>query len=115
MSDGQGHGAHAHIAPPSMYYKVFFALIIGTVLTVAAAKVDMGPLNNVVMLLIAATKATLVILFFMHVRWSSRLTWLVVASGFFWLLILFGITMTDYLTRGWVPGTGTPGVELSGR
>ena len=41
----------------------------------------------------------------MHVRWSSRLTWLVVAAGFFWLLILFGITMTDYLTRGWVEGT----------
>jgi len=57
------------------------------------------------MLGIAMTKALLVILYFMHVRWSTRLTWLVVASGFFWLLILFGITMTDYLTRGWVEGT----------
>jgi len=62
-------------------------------------------MNNVLMLGIAITKALLVILFFMHVRWSTRLTWLVVASGFFWLLILFGITMTDYLTRGWVEGT----------
>ena len=57
------------------------------------------------MLGIAMTKAVLVILFFMHVRWSTRLTWVVVASGFFWLLILFGLTMMDYMTRGWVEGT----------
>jgi cytochrome c oxidase subunit 4 len=88
-----------------MYYMVFGALIVGTVLTVAAAKVDMGALNNVVMLAIACTKASLVILFFMHVRWSSRLTWVVAMAGFFWLLILFGIGMSDYLSRGWVPGT----------
>ena len=94
-----------HVAPKSMYYAVFGALIVGTVLTVGAAKVDMGPLNNIVMLAIACTKATLVILFFMHVRWSSRLTWVVAMSGFFWLLILFGIGMSDYLSRGWVPGT----------
>lgn len=95
---------HAHIAPKSMYYKVFGALILGTLLTVAAAKIDMGPLNNVVMLVIACTKATLVILFFMHVRWGSRLTWVVAMSGFFWLLILFGV-LGDYVSRGWVPGT----------
>jgi cytochrome c oxidase subunit 4 len=88
-----------------MYYTVFGALIVGTALTVGAAEVDLGALNNVVMLAIACTKALLVILFFMHVRWSSRLTWVVAASGFVWLLILFGITMTDYLTRGWVVGT----------
>jgi cytochrome c oxidase subunit 4 len=94
-----------HVAPKSMYYMVFGALILGTFLTVAAAKVDMGPLNNIVMLAIACTKASLVILFFMHVRWSSRLTWVVAMSGFFWLLILFGIGMSDYMSRGWVPGT----------
>ena len=94
-----------HVAPKSMYYAVFAALMVGTALTVAVAFKDMGPLNNVLMLGIAITKALLVILFFMHVRWSTRLTWLVVASGFFWLLIMFGITMTDYLTRGWVQGT----------
>jgi len=88
-----------------MYYAVFAALIIGTALTVAVAFVDLGALNNVVMLGIAITKATLVVLYFMHVRWSSRLTWVVAASGFFWLLILFGLTMQDYFTRGWVPGT----------
>ena len=94
-----------HVAPKTMYYWVFIALIVGTGLTVAAAEVDMGPLNNIVMLAIACTKALLVILFFMHVRWSSRLTWVTVASGFFWLLILFGLTMTDYMSRGWVQGT----------
>jgi cytochrome c oxidase subunit 4 len=94
-----------HVAPKSMYYMVFGSLIVGTLLTVGAAKVDMGPLNNVVMLAIACTKATLVILFFMHVRWSSRLTWVVAMAGFFWLLILFGIGMSDYLSRGMVPGT----------
>jgi cytochrome c oxidase subunit IV len=94
-----------HVAPKTMYYWVFIALIVGTGLTVAAAEVDMGPLNNIVMLAIACTKALLVILFFMHVRWSSRLTWVTVASGFFWLLILFGLTMTDYMSRGWVEGT----------
>ena len=57
------------------------------------------------MLTIALTKAALVILFFMGVRWSSRLTWVVAASGFVWLLILFGITMSDYLSRGWMVGS----------
>jgi cytochrome c oxidase subunit 4 len=104
MSDGQAHFGHAHIAPASMYFAVFAALIVGTVLTVAAAKVDMGLLNNVVMLLIACTKATLVILYFMHVRWSSRLTWVVAMAGFFWLLLLFAV-VGDYMSRGWVPGT----------
>jgi cytochrome c oxidase subunit IV len=94
-----------HVAPKSMYYAVFAALIVGTALTVAVAFVDLGAMNNVLMLGIASTKALLVILFFMHVRWGSRLTWVVAASGFVWLLILFGITMTDYLTRGWVEGT----------
>ena len=94
-----------HVAPKSLYYAVFAALIVGTMLTYAAALVDMGALNNVVMLAIALTKALLVILFFMHVRWGTRLTWVVVASGFFWLLILFGLTMMDFLTRGWVEGT----------
>ena len=94
-----------HVAPKGIYYAVFLALILGTFLTVVAAKIDLGAMNNVVMLAIACTKAMLVILFFMHVRWSTRLTWVVVASGFFWLLILFTLTMNDYLTRGWVEGT----------
>jgi cytochrome c oxidase subunit 4 len=94
-----------HVAPKSMYYTVFLLLLFGTGLTVAVAFWDLGPMNNVIMLGLAMTKALLVILFFMHVRWGTRLTWLVAASGFVWLLILFGITMSDYLTRGWVEGT----------
>ena len=87
-----------------MYFKVFAALIVGTILTVVAAKVDMGALNNVVMLAIAGTKASLVILFFMHVRWGTRLTAVVAMAGFFWLILLFTI-IGDYISRGWVPGT----------
>ncbi len=94
-----------HIASTRIYYLVFTALLVGTGLTYAAALVDFGFFNNVVMLFIAVTKAALVILFFMGVRWSSRLTWVVAASGFVWLLILFGITMFDYLTRGWMFGS----------
>ena len=94
-----------HVAPKSLYYLVFGALMIGTVLTVIVARFDLGPLNNIVMLTVACAKALLVVLFFMHVRWSSRLTWVIAASGFFWLLILFVLTMSDYLSRGWMPGS----------
>jgi cytochrome c oxidase subunit 4 len=94
-----------HVAPKRLYYLVFFALAVGTLLTVLVAKFDLGPLNNIVMLTIACTKALLVVLFFMHVRWGTRLTWVVAGAGFFWLLILFSITMADYASRGWVQGT----------
>ena len=94
-----------HVAPKSLYYTIFAALMVGTILTVVVAYFDLGFLNNVVMLVIACTKAMLVILFFMHVRWGTRLTWVVAGSGFFWLLILFTITMSDYMSRGWMPGT----------
>ncbi len=95
----------SHIASTKLYYSVFTALIVGTVLTYLAALVDFGFMNNVVMLTIAVAKALLVILFFMGVRWSSRLTWVVAGSGFFFLLIMFSITMSDYLTRGWLVGS----------
>jgi cytochrome c oxidase subunit 4 len=94
-----------HVAPKSLYYMIFAALMIGTIITVAVAFVDLGYMNNVVMLTIACAKALLVVLFFMHVRWSTRLTWVVVGSGFFWLLILFVLTMSDYMSRGWMPGS----------
>ena len=97
---------HGHVASVKMYLTIFFALMIGTALTVAAAYVDLGFLNTAVALGIAVTKATLVILFFMHVRWASRLTWVVVAGSVFWLILMFAIAMTDYLSRGWM---GVPG------
>jgi cytochrome c oxidase subunit IV len=94
-----------HVAPTSLYYTIFGALMVGTVLTVVVAFFDLGFLNNIVMLTIAVTKAMLVVLYFMHVRWSSRLTWLVAGSGFYFMLILFVFTMMDYLTRGWMVGS----------
>jgi cytochrome c oxidase subunit 4 len=93
------------VAPLKLYITIFLALMVGTALTVWVAFFDLGPLNNLVMLAVAVAKATLVVLYFMHVRWGSRLTWIVVVSGFFWLLIMFTFTMSDYLSRGWIPGT----------
>jgi cytochrome c oxidase subunit 4 len=88
-----------------LYIAIFLALMVGTAITVLVAFYDLGPMNNVVMLAIAISKALLVVLFFMHVRWGSHLTWVVAGSGFFWLLIMFGFTMTDYLSRGWMAGS----------
>ena len=93
--------AEPHIVPKSTYYLIFTALMAGTGLTVAAAFVDMGVFNNVVALTIAVVKAMLVVLFFMHVKYSPRLTWLVVISSIFWLFLLLFMTLSDYLTRGW--------------
>jgi cytochrome c oxidase subunit IV len=97
--------SEGHIAPLRLYFTIFAALMVGTVITVWIAFFDLGPLNNVVMLGIACTKALLVVLYFMHVRWSTRLTWVFAGAGFFWLLILFSLTMADYMSRGLVPGT----------
>jgi cytochrome c oxidase subunit 4 len=94
-----------HVAPIRLYLTIFAALLVGTAVTVAVAFFDFGAMNNVIMLAIAITKALLVVLFFMHVRWGTRLTWVVAGAGFFWLLILFTITMSDYMTRGWIAGT----------
>jgi cytochrome c oxidase subunit 4 len=93
-----------HVVPPRTYVGVFAALMVGTILTVVAAGQDFGVFNNAVALGIAVTKATLVVLFFMHVKYSSRLTWLVVASGFVWLVILLAITLSDYYSPLLTPG-----------
>jgi cytochrome c oxidase subunit 4 len=93
-----------HIVSRGIYYAVFAALIVMTTITVLVARIDLGPLNAVVALAIAVFKAMLVVLFFMHVRYSSSLTRVVVASGVFWLLIMILFMMSDYLTRpGWPP------------
>jgi cytochrome c oxidase subunit 4 len=102
-----------HLVPVRTYLAVFAALLVLTLATVAAARVDLGepevggfriPVNVVVALSIACLKAILVILFFMHVKYSGPLVQLVVASAFVWLFILIAITMSDYLTRGWLLG-----------
>ena len=90
-----------HIVPLKIYFLIFFALILGTALTVAIAYVDLGFLNTPIALLIALGKASLVILFFMHVKYSHKLVGLFSLAGFFWLLILLVMTMQDYYTRGW--------------
>ena len=89
-----------HISPKSTYYAVFAALMIGTAITVAVAFVNLGSFNFPVAIGIAITKATLVILFFMHAKYSSQLTKLFVGTAFFFLAILLGLSLTDYLSRG---------------
>ena len=89
-----------HVSPIRNYILVFSALMLGTALTVAAAYLDLGPLNNVVAMGIALLKASLVVMFFMHVKYSSRMIVLCVVSAIFWLSILFILTLADYATRG---------------
>ena len=90
-----------HIVPRTTYFAVFGALIVLTAVTVIAANFDFGRMNDVVAMTIAVTKMMLVLLFFMHVRYSSRLIWVVVAGMFFWLVILLTLTLTDYSSRTW--------------
>src|SRR5438105_2457402 len=91
-----------HIVPVRVYLVIFAILMAGTILTVVAAKIDFpGPLNAVMALTIAAFKATAVVLYFMHARYSSRLIWVIVAAALFWMAILFALTFSDYSTRGW--------------
>ena len=92
-----------HVVPVRIYLLIFAALIVLTAVTTFVAFVDLGAMNVVVMLLIAFAKATLVVLYFMHVRFTSRLTQLAAASGFAWLAILIGLTLSDVLTRGRTP------------
>jgi cytochrome c oxidase subunit IV len=94
----------SHIVSPKIYYAIFASLMVLTGSTVAVAFVDLGELNIVAALVIAVSKATLVILFFMHLRYSERFTWVMVAAGLAWLAILIGLTLSDILTRAWIPG-----------
>ena len=92
-----------HVVSRKIYFIIFGALMLGTLITVWVANFDLGPWNAVVALTIAVVKATLVVLYFMHVRYSSKLTWVFVGAGIIWLIILFAFTLSDYMTRGWVP------------
>jgi cytochrome c oxidase subunit 4 len=93
-----------HIVPLRIYVTIFLALLVGTTLTVWAGLHDFpGKLNVIIALTIAVIKATLVVLYFMHVRYSSRLIWVVFTSALFWLVILFALTFSDYWTRCWLP------------
>jgi cytochrome c oxidase subunit 4 len=93
-----------HVVSRKIYFGIFGALMVLTALTVWVANFTLpGPLNAIVALSIAVLKATLVVLYFMHVRYSSKLTWVFVCAGIIWLIILFAFTLSDFLTRGWVP------------
>ena len=95
-----------HIVSRTIYFIIFAALMVLTVLTYYVALIDLGRLNAVVALAIAVTKAVLVVLFFMHVRYSTRLTKIVVIAGFFWLALLVVLTLADYFTRSGTSGVG---------
>jgi cytochrome c oxidase subunit 4 len=95
------HSTH-HIVPKSTYYLIFLALMVGTGVTWWVATIDLGAMNNVIMLSIAVTKATLVVLFFMHVKYGSKLTWTIIIASVFWLSIMLALTMNDYFTRTWL-------------
>ncbi len=107
-----------HVTSVRTYLLVFGALMVLTAITVAVSFLHLGIFNDVVALGVAITKGTLVVLFFMHIAHASRLAKLVCVAGFFWLLILFGITLSDYSTREFLPNQdpvptlpAPPGVE----
>jgi cytochrome c oxidase subunit IV len=97
-----GHTEHVeHHLPKNLYFAIFGALMVLTALTVGLAFVNLGQLNIVVALAVAIVKASLVVLFFMHLKYESHLTKVVLGAGVFWLMLLLGIIM-DYVTRSWM-------------
>lgn len=112
MSQSDTH----EIVPLSTYLAVFVALMALTVVTVWIATIDLGDMNVVMALVVATVKAVLVLLFFMHLRHSGKLLWVVMGSSFLFLVILIGFTLSDVLTRGhWQPmGPNLPDFTLSG-
>ncbi len=92
---------HQHIVPPTAYLAVYVTLLVCTGLTTGAAFIDLKAFNPVLALAIACFKGTIVILFFMHVYFSSRLMKLTVAAGFFTFVVLIMMTLSDYMSRSW--------------
>ena len=99
----QDHAEH-HVVPVRTYLIIFAALMVLAVLTVGASFVDLGSLNTFIALTIAVSKAFLIMAFFMHLKYSSKLTLLIALMGFFWLIVFFVITIGDYMARGSIPG-----------
>ena len=97
-----GHSeAEHHIVGPATYAIIFGALLVGTAITIGASYLEMGAWNPVVAIAIACIKATLVVLFFMHIKYSSKLMKLTVGAGVFTFLILVGMSLSDYISRAW--------------
>ena len=101
-----------HVVSPKIYVVILLALLLGTYLTVSAALRDFGPWNIVIALAIASIKAVLVILYFMHARYSSKRTQLVIVCAAFWLIILLALTASDYMTRAQRLSLRTPPAAL---
>jgi cytochrome c oxidase subunit 4 len=99
------YGEHV-VTPISTYVTIFVSLLVLTGVTYVVATQDFGWLNTPIALAVALGKASLVVIYFMGVRYNTPLTKTVVVAGFFWLLIMFGLTLNDYLTRPWI---GVPG------
>jgi cytochrome c oxidase subunit 4 len=93
--------ASHHVVSPMIYVVILVALLVGTALTVGASYINLGIFNPIIALAIACTKAILVVLFFMHVKYSSKLTKLTVFCGIFTFLTLIGMTLADYISRAW--------------
>ncbi len=91
-----------HVVSVKVYVAVFVTLLVMTAATTAISGFDLGPWNTVVALGIAVFKASLVVLFFMHARYSPRLTHMVILAGLFWLALLLLITFSDFASRGWL-------------
>lgn len=106
MANHSEHDYVGHIIPTRIYVAIWVILMVLTGTTVYAATVELGVFNIVVALLIATIKGTLVVLFFMHLRYSTKLTMVTVIASIFWLFILFSLTMTDYISRAWSTYTG---------
>ena len=102
------NGTH-HVVPTTIYYAIFATLLVLTGVTVAVAYVDLGRLNTVAAIAIACFKALIVVLYFMHVKYSTRLIKLTVIAGLYWMGIIFALTLGDYLTRAW----GTFGQQIT--
>ncbi len=99
-----------HIVPKKTYWIVWVALMVLMIMTAALSRVPLGALNTPIALVIATIKALLVLLFFMHVKYENyKITWVAVIGGFFWLFLMLGLTMTDYLSRGLSSMTGMAG------
>jgi len=97
-----------HVVPTSIYYAIFATLMVLTGVTVGVAYIDLGRLNTVAAIVIACFKALIVVLYFMHVKYSTRLIKLTVIAGLYWMGIIFALTLGDYLTRAW----GTFGQQI---
>jgi cytochrome c oxidase subunit IV len=96
----QGEHEH-HVTPPIVYVIIFCILLVFTALTVGASYIEMGVFNPIIALAIGVVKATLVVLFFMGVKYSTKLTKLTVGAGIFTFLVLIGMTLSDYFSRAW--------------